>query len=499
MTTDDSASTWSPNAKRWIAFAVLVGLALRIWEAVESSLWLDETHTLFHASQPTVAALLDTVKRDFHVPLFFLVTHFCGDFSSGAWLRWIPIASSLLTFVPIVALARETRGGERAAIVCAWLVALLPYQIHYAAELRPYEWLELFSASAAWAALSERGSKRTRLIVFFASILLGMFTHRIMALTVAAIGAARLFVRRPKLVGLPSLILTGAVAAAPTLPWLFSFAKFVTEKRDDYVEQVGSQPIRMVLIREVRDLPLRLVEPFMGSLGAPWSYLAYCGVAAFALLGVWLAVRWWSTRRELADDDRPRILTTCAIFAVVLFALITAFSIYSWDRVPLQYYIGISWVIPLALAAWISREPNEAVRRNSTIAWIGASFVLGVALAGGESRENFRGAVELARQWGNEIAAKDPAHPPIYTAVLAQPSGVFEHVLPYRAYGRDLGAIEPDKVPAPASPEFARHLIVIRRALPLTHDRWKPILDGRMLVREKQVHERLWVYEYGPK
>ncbi|MCE9594279.1 MAG: glycosyltransferase family 39 protein [Planctomycetes bacterium] len=484
------------SSARWITLAVVVGLALRVWEAWESSLWLDELHTLFHASRPTVGAVLQSVRNDFHVPGFYLVCHFFGDFSAGAWLRWLPILASLLTFVPIIALARESRGGERAAVACAWLFALLPYQVHYGAELRPYAWLELFTAVAAWAAFSEHGSKRLRGSVFFAAVVCGMLTHVIMAFAVLGLGAARLIVRGRKLLGLPTLIGIGAAAAAPALPWFLWFHQFATDKREAFEATVGERAVRPQLLREVRDLPIRLIEPYMGSLGKPWSLIAMGGFALFVVGLVGLVYAAWRAERSETRKD-PIVIAMC-LYGAVQFVVVSALSVKSWDRVPLQYYVGASWPIALVLAAWFANVRTEGMRRVIGIVLLVSTFAMSVAVAGGESREPYREAVALARVWGTELAASNPAHPPVYTSVLAQPSGVFDHKLPYLAYGADLGAVEPEEVPTRTSGDFARPVIVIRRALALDHPKWKPIVEGRKLVREERLHERIWLYVFEP-
>ncbi|MCK6446146.1 MAG: glycosyltransferase family 39 protein [Planctomycetes bacterium] len=485
----------------WIALALLVGLALRVFEAWESSLWLDELHTLFHASRPSVDDVLQSVRNDFHVPGFYVFCHFFGDFSTGAWLRWIPIVFTLLVAWPLVALARESRGGERCAIAVAWFYALMPYQVHYGAELRPYAWLELATAAAAWAAFSERGSKKLRGAVFFASVVLGMFTHVIMALAVLAIGAARLFVRGRERLGLPVLIGIGAAAVAPVLPWFLWFHSFATQKREEFVAAAGEHGVRPQLLREVRDLPIRLVEPYMGSLKGPWATLAVVGFGAFVLVVLALVWSAWRARRERlasGESSTDPLFVAVVIFALVQFAAITVLSIKSWDRVPLQYYIGMSWALPFVLAAWLASVRAERVRRALGVALVTTMLAMSVALAGGESREPYREAVAKAREWGTSLAAAFPEHPPVYTSVLAQPSGVFDHKLPYLAYGADLGAVEPEDVPSATHGDFQRPVIVIRRALALEHPKWAPITTGRKLVREERLHDRVWVYVFAP-
>src|SRR5688572_29379266 len=147
----------------WIA---ALALALRGIEAYESSLWLDELHTLSHASQPTVSALIERVQGEFHTPLFFLVVHFFGGFETGAWLRAIPILSSVAMLWPMTALARDAGLSVRATLWMAWLYACIPYQILYGTELRPYAWIGWFSLLAFFFAFSERRSQFTRLAAF---------------------------------------------------------------------------------------------------------------------------------------------------------------------------------------------------------------------------------------------------------------------------------------------------------------------------------------------
>ena len=88
------------------------------------------------------------------------------------------------------------------------------------------------------------------------------------------------------------------------------------------------------------------------------------------------------------------------------------------------------------------------------------------AHAGGKTHEDVRGAVALARGIGEELARRDPAHPPIYTALLSQPPR-FEHCTPYLAYAPDLDVrraeADPAAAPRPGRPGFERPVVVITR------------------------------------
>jgi hypothetical protein len=489
MTSTD-ASRNPPVAPAALLLALLVALGLRAWEAAESSLWLDELHTLAHAAQPTLPAVLASVRQEVHTPLFFAAVHSFGDWPEGAWLRVIPLVAGLALAVPLWQLARDARGA-RAALLALWLFALLPYQVHWAAELRPYAWVALFSAGAVWAAFGERGSGSARLLLFFLCTLLGLFTHRIMALTVFSIGAVRLASwRRARLVHLGWLVAAGALAVAPFLPWLVGFAETATADRFEYHESVGGYTLRPQLVKEVLALPARLFVPFLGSLGGPWTRLARAGAALF--FGALAAGLCQRVRLRAGIGPTSFLARSLAAFAALDFLVITALSIWTWDRVPLQYYAPLTWLLPLFAAEVLAPLPGAAGRSLRAAALAGA-LALGVAQAGGSCTEDMRLAVATARAVGGALTGA--GREPIYTALLSQPSA-FEHKLPYLAYAPDLDAVEPDQASA-ADP--ARPLVVVRRgAIGLAHPAWEPMLRGRRVEREVPIDAYLSVYVLGP-
>ena len=487
----------------WIGLTVAVGLALRIWEGSESSLWLDELHTLFHASRPDVAGVLSSVRPDNHTPLFFLAVHALGDWSDGAQLRALPILSSFLALPFLLLLLRDLGAGRTWTLVALWFWATFPYQVHYAAELRPYAWLGPWSLAAFWFAFSERGSAWGRFAGFAACAFLGLLTHMAMAITILAIGCARLCLPRGRRLTLGSLVLAGSLAVAGFLPWLIGFAERATDVRFDYQEEHGGYTFRPTLQRELLALPLRLIEPYISWLGHPWARVAGGATLVF-LTVIGLALSADVARRVRAprpSGSQTECLRGLLIFALAAFVLVTGASWYAWDRVPLQYYVGVAWVAPALLAGWLAGLRQPALRRCAVAVACLASLAMGVALAAGRSREDVRAGVALLRAWGAELEARDPreAARPFYTARMAQPAEVFDEVLPFLAYAPDLGAVEPEALPKIGEPGFQRPVLVYRRVLALDHRAWKPILTGREIVRERVIDRYVSVYELRPK
>lgn len=486
------APAGSTEVRRWIVAAVVIGLVLRIWEAAESSLWLDELHTLSHASLPTLSDVIAHVRAEVvHQPLFFGFVHLFGGWEEGATLRAIPVLSSLVLFVPVFALARTAGGGARTAALACFLLACLPYGVHYATELRPYAWLSLFGAGAAWAAFSERDSKLLRLVVFALCVAAGVLTHRAMELVVVSIGFARLFVKSRDMVPLWGLIVAGALAVLPEVPWLLDYAAKATSDRFEYQETVGGFHLRPALVKEVRALPMRLFVPVLGALGPGWALVAKLAAGVFFLLLAGLAGAWWRTRRSAESTSAP--LRGLYLYGITCFGLTFALSFYRWDRLPLQYFATVAWILPIAVAQLAERWPDRS-RRTLVVLLGGAALALGIAQAGGRDMEDMRGAVALARETGAKLDH------PLYTGLLVQPS-LFEHTLPYQAYARDLERVEPGSVPAPGTPGFERPVVVLRRGrIPLGVDpAWDPIATGRRVLSETPVDEYLAVYVFVPE
>jgi uncharacterized membrane protein len=486
MDATDQARSSRLGSAVWIAVAV--GLALRTFEAVESSLWLDELHTLSHAAKPTLAAVAESVRQEVHTPLFFLFVHLFGAFEEGAWLRAIPVLSSLVVLWPLIDLARSSSAGGRTAILAGWLYACLPYQVHWASELRPYAWVGLFSAAAVWIAFTERSPRLVRFLLFFLCVLLGLYTHRIMAVTVFSIGAARLFVRRPGMLHLGWLILAGVLAVGPFLPWLVGFAGSATEARFDYQEEVGGYVLRPQLVKEVLALPLRLFVPYMGALGGPWAWLARVGAMLFfGVLGVALATRFAQRRSIGALSPAVRGVL---LFALIDFFAVTALALWTWDRVPLQYYASLAWILPLAVAEIVAPLTSR-VGRLATLGIAGTALALGVAQAGGQCTEDIRAGVAKVHEVGAELDA------PLYSAYLTQPKS-FDHGLAYLAYAPDLVYLEPGDLPRRGDPDFERPVVVLRRGT-IDWKSFEELFVDRVVERDVPVDFYLSVLVLGPE
>ena len=130
------------RAPRWERFSILLlllgGFALRLYQLGAQSLWYDETVSAFLASEPA-AELIAHTARDIHPPLYYLLLR--------AWTRLVGDAEFALAFFSVIwsmlllslahRLARHL-GGQWTGLIAAALIALSPYDIWYAQEVRMY-------------------------------------------------------------------------------------------------------------------------------------------------------------------------------------------------------------------------------------------------------------------------------------------------------------------------------------------------------------------------
>ncbi|MBK8177889.1 MAG: hypothetical protein IPK67_03100 [Planctomycetes bacterium] len=494
----ESGGTWSLWRDGRLWGLALLALLLRALEAAESSLWLDELHTLSHASQKSLGAVADAVASEYHTPLFFGFVHLFGGFELGAWLRAIPILSSVAMLFLVAEVARQCGLGRRSTLVAACLFACLPYQVLYGSELRPYAWIGALSVVAFLLSFAESRSVTARLAWFALAVLLGLMTHRLMAFGVFSLGCARLFARKPGSVPLWGLVLSGTLAVGAFLPWFFEFAKAATDRRFEHQAATGGYQLRATLVNELVSLPSRLVTPYMRELGGVWGTLELASTGGFLLLAAALLFLAWRASRSGAQaQPAAPVLRGLWIFALVQFLTTTAFSWYTWDRVPLQYYTPMAWVLCVLAGALLDRIPSPAASRALTWALCAAGLVMGVALVGGRSREDMRGGLTAVRQLAAEARAAGGSEP-VFSAVLAQPRQ-FPHTLPYRAYGAGLVPVEPESVPRRGEAGFSRPVIVLRRAVPLGDETWRPITEGRRVVKEVRVDRYLTAYWFAPE
>ncbi|MFN0006587.1 MAG: hypothetical protein ACKVXR_01665 [Planctomycetota bacterium] len=491
--------------------AIGVGLAvlLRAIEAQRKSLWLDELHSLWTAGGESVAQVIERVRVDFHPPVYFLLLHAVDDWDPHSQ-RWISIAFSLATLVPLLAIARSAGLSPQARLVVLGLFATSPYQILYAAELRAYAALGFCATTMAWAAFTDRAPAKWRFLGFAAALGIGLNVHYFAGIAALCFLAAQPLIRGGQGAGaLPwrKLALAFALGLFLFLPWLLTKERWLLSDpgklwRPEVMRLKSPKPeiatesrLRPADLLKAATMPLRTHVPMISTLGRPVSgpaQLAAVSFFALALAGVGFLL--FGLARGRSPPGGRKLWAVIAAGGLTYLACIVL-CLSLWKGFPAQYFTIGAWVLPLLGAALVDSIAWPRVRSIFAGALVLASLASGSCHVLGQSRENMRGAVGTAIELGRPVGA-------IYTAVLWQPTW-YPHALPFEFYAPEVERFEPTQVP-PAGDGEKRPVVVITRHVSLSGkmgmpEEWKSIRKGRRVTKTVWIDQSIGVVVFEPE
>lgn len=132
-----------------VSLILLASFALRAYRLDAQSLWSDEGISLNRSAQP-LTQLLTTMPVE-QLPGYYVLFHFwlavAGDQDFA--LRFFSLWPSVLAVAVIYRLAVDL-GNQRAGVIAALLLAINPFQLWYAQEVRTYSWLMASSLLSTW-------------------------------------------------------------------------------------------------------------------------------------------------------------------------------------------------------------------------------------------------------------------------------------------------------------------------------------------------------------
>jgi uncharacterized membrane protein len=155
----------------WLALCA-VGVVLRLWGLGAAPLSYDEAYTLLTA-QASFNDMLASTAGDVHPPLWYCIEWVIVRLAGPeAWaLRAPSVAFSLASLWLLSRLASTLRFSEVTRLLSVGLMAVLPFQLHYAQDARMYTLLQALVLWALIAALERRGWQ------LCASLTLALWTH----------------------------------------------------------------------------------------------------------------------------------------------------------------------------------------------------------------------------------------------------------------------------------------------------------------------------------
>ena len=312
------------QARGYVWAMTALAALVRLYGLGQQSFWSDEMHTIMMAGVPygpeappwKVQDLLEVTQG----PLFMGLVHAWSAVAgrSEAWLRLLPALFAIAT-VPVFFRLGELTIGPRGARFATLLLALSPFHVWYAQELRGYS-LAIGAAVAASLVFAhliarEGGSGRQH-VSYGASLAAGLggsltmgFLLPVHAL-LAGLRAPRIGARR-----LAALVLTWVVVGLLALPWLGVFGHRHDLGRVVDRPAVAEPPLRGATTMPPLAIPYAFYAFAVGfsfgpapadlhagpqrAVRAHWPEIAAVGLVFGALLGLGLR-HLWRERREMA-------------------------------------------------------------------------------------------------------------------------------------------------------------------------------------------------------
>lgn len=175
-----------------LAVILGLGLGLRLWNLGVEPYWGDEALSLDIARSFTSLREMLTYIRaiEFHPPLYYILLYFWTDWFgvSEFAVRILSVLFGLGCVLLVYGFANRLFANQTTALLAAFITAILPFQIEFSQEARPYIIFCFFGILSAWAAWEYQREHKTRFVVgYIISSVIGLYLHYSFFLIVGAI------------------------------------------------------------------------------------------------------------------------------------------------------------------------------------------------------------------------------------------------------------------------------------------------------------------------
>jgi mannosyltransferase len=213
-----------------LMLVVAVGIFLRVYKLGGQSLWLDEaiSYTFSNTVAGGVTGIASFVAvHDIHPPLFYLLLHFCSYLGTAeATLRLLSTIAGILS-IPLLYMILSRLMDHQVGILGAMLLAIAPFHVWYAQEVRMYALLGFFVLLAAYGLIEFRRTDRNQwLVLYVFSSTIAIYTHYSAFLFLIALNLFILCDRSRSNV-LMRWLIAQAIVGVLYIPWLANLIKQV--------------------------------------------------------------------------------------------------------------------------------------------------------------------------------------------------------------------------------------------------------------------------------
>jgi mannosyltransferase len=235
---------------------------LRLIGIVSRPIWYDEAFSILFSEKGLSAMIYGTLSKtgagtaDIH-PLgyYTLLWGWMNIFGQSVLAaRLFSVFINLVSLI-LVYLITHNLFNEKTAFTAAILFSVLPFQIHYAQEIRMYSLLSLWLLIVTFCFLRGRTRNWKWWILFGVSSALAQYTHNLAVIYLFPLALTPLIQKDVKT--LKSVSLASIFAVILYLPWLIHLpAQFSKVSTSYWVERPGVEKVFTLLLFYLPHLPL---------------------------------------------------------------------------------------------------------------------------------------------------------------------------------------------------------------------------------------------------
>lgn len=322
-----------------------LGVALRLYNLHNSSLWLDEVHSVRRASQQNWSVVYEMWRISGHGPLYeWVLLHNWLRLGSGEFfLRFPTVVIGVVNIALIFVVGKRFFRGK-IGLIASLVFALAPLHIYYSRESRPYVLDTLFT---------------TLSLLFFHRLAFQKISERVWPARIGYLFSATLalYTHYTTVFFLASLAMWGSVYAFIKLDWKFLRDIFVLHLLalllfspwlSMFRTQVTQQPFAWIPDHTWVEILSIVLGSFWYPLVIGWTVTSL--LCIILLLGFVLIVISWRSR-NLAGETQGKLmlLGVCFLGPVLLGGMV---SIFWHSFIVDRYFLYI--VAPASLlAGWV--------------------------------------------------------------------------------------------------------------------------------------------------
>jgi 4-amino-4-deoxy-L-arabinose transferase-like glycosyltransferase len=343
---------------------IILAVALRLVAISTRPIWYDESFAILFAEKGLQAMLAGTLSQvggsaaDVHpLAYYVLLNGWMALFGQSLTVvRLLSVLFGVLAILIIYVFARAL-AGERMALIAGLLMALSPFQIHYAQEIRMYSLLVFLLAAATLALWF--GMRKERWYwwgIFSITIALAQYVHNLAVFYTLPLTLTPVIFRNWRAVR--NVFISGCIAIGLYLPWLVQLPSQFEKVRQSYwTTSPNFSRLATTFIGFTTNLPLP----------ATWLPVALFITFFLLILAGWQTIKAYRLNIPQAGIG---LWLGYLVFAPIL--LLFAFS--QWQPIYIERGLIASGAMFLVWLSWVFTETKKPYLIQGLIA---ALIILG--------------------------------------------------------------------------------------------------------------------------